>query len=86
MVDVTEFISLRYAGSLNRHQLYIVIVANACACTQGPFWLPWRIALVGRGNHTEDARALPAPLTVPPPLWPPKREYKAVPAIADEIW
>jgi len=42
-----NIISLRYAGSPNRHQLYIVIVANACACTQGPFWLPWRIILVG---------------------------------------
>jgi hypothetical protein len=28
-----NIISLRYAGSPNRHQLYRVIVANACACT-----------------------------------------------------
>ena len=43
---------IRYAHpiSLGCHQLYIVIVANACACTQGPFWLPWRIILVGQGN------------------------------------
>ena len=33
------------------------IVANACACTQGPFWLPWRIALVGQENQ-ENVRPL----------------------------
>ena len=32
------------------HQLYKVTVANACGCTQGPFWLPWRIILVALGN------------------------------------
>ena len=32
--------------SLNRHQLYVLIVANGCGYTQGPFWLPWRFALV----------------------------------------
>ena len=43
---------IRYAHpiSLRCHQLYIAIVANACGCTQGPFWLPWRIILVGQGN------------------------------------
>ena len=29
--DTTDFATVR--GSPNRHQLYIVIVANACACT-----------------------------------------------------
>ena len=38
--------------------------------------------MVGQGK---DARA-PLPLNCAPPLWPAKREYKAVPAIADEIW
>ena len=40
---------IRYAYPISPdcHQLYIVIVANACGYTQGPFWLPWRIALVG---------------------------------------
>jgi len=33
-----KFISLQ----LNRHQLYIVIVANAYGCTQGLFWLSGR--------------------------------------------
>src|SRR5712672_1012583 len=32
------------------HQPYIATVANACGCTQGPFWLPWRIILVALGN------------------------------------
>ena len=31
--------------SLNHHQLYIVIVANGCGCTQKPFWLPGKIVL-----------------------------------------
>src|SRR6266567_3939329 len=43
----TEF-KIRYAHptSLDCHQLYIVIEANACAYTQGLFWLPWGIILV----------------------------------------
>ena len=36
-----KLISLRYAGSPNRHQLYIVIEAKLSACTQ---------VLVARGN------------------------------------
>jgi hypothetical protein len=32
------------------HQPYIASVANACGCTQGPFWLPWGIILVALGN------------------------------------
>jgi hypothetical protein len=32
------------------HQLYKATVANACGCTQGPFWLPRRIILVALGN------------------------------------
>jgi len=51
--------------------------------------LPWRIALlVGQGNQAQDnasSSPLFSPLTTPP-LWPPKREYNAVSAIADEIW
>ena len=56
-----NFVSLRYAGSLNRHQLYMAIVVNACACTQGLFWLPRRIGFVGRGNQFEDIRFLFSP-------------------------
>ena len=80
-------IQIRYAHpiSLNRHQLYVVIVANGCGYTQGPFWLPWRIALVGQENQIEDVRFLFSPLATPP-LWPPKREYNAVSAIDNEIW
>jgi hypothetical protein len=55
-----RFISLRYAGSLNRHQLYIV-----SACAKDLFG--WRIALVGRENQIEDVRFLFSPLTTP--LW-----------------
>ena len=44
-----------------------------------------RIALVGQENQIEDLYFLFSPLTTPP-LWPPKREYNAVSAIADEIW
>jgi len=40
-----KFILLQYAGSLDCHQLYIVIVANACGCTQGLFWLSGRTIL-----------------------------------------
>src|SRR3984885_15588571 len=32
------------------HQPYIATVANACGCTQGPFWCAWGIILVGQGN------------------------------------
>ena len=42
-----------------------VIVANGCGYTQGPFWLPWRIALVGQENQIEDVRFLFSPLTTP---------------------
>ena len=48
-------------------------------------WLAGRIALVGRGNWVKDVRFLFSPLTTPP-LRPPKREYNAVSATADEIW
>ena len=93
---------IRYAHSISLgcHQLYIVIVANACACTQGPFWLPWRIILVGQGNclvgqgnssgvELKQFRALPDVrfLFLPfLPTPPPKREYNAVSAVADEVW
>jgi hypothetical protein len=72
---------IRYAYPISPdcHQLYIVTVANGCGYKQGPFWLPWRIALVGQGDQIEDVRFLFSPLTTPP-LWPPKREYNAVSA------
>jgi len=72
--------------SLNRYQLYAVIVANGCGCTQGPFWLSWRIAPVGREIRIEtmkklpDVRSLFSPFLPTPPLWPPKLEYNAVSA------
>ena len=47
-----KLISLRYAGSLNRHQLYMVIVANAYGCTQGPFWLSGRTVLKIKGHDS----------------------------------
>jgi len=47
--------------------------------------LPWRIALVGQENQIEGVRFLFSFLPTPP-LWPPKREYNAVSAIADGIW
>jgi hypothetical protein len=59
------YIRYTHPISLGRHQPYIVTVANACGYTQGPFWLPWRIALVGRENHIEDVRFLCSPLTTP---------------------
>jgi len=45
-------LQIRYAHpiSLSCHQLYIAIIANGCGCTQGPFWLPWRVALVSQEN------------------------------------
>ena len=48
--------------------------------------MPWRIALVGQGNHIGDVRFLFSPFLPTTPLWPLKREYNAVSAIADEIW
>jgi len=68
--------------SLNCHQLYVVIVANGYGYTQGPFRLPWSIALVGQENQIKDVRFLFSPfsLLTTPPLWPPKREYNAVSA------
>ena len=53
---------------------------------QRPFWLPWRIGLVGWGNQIEGIRFLFSPFPPMPPLWPPKRKYNAASAIADEIW
>jgi hypothetical protein len=41
--------------------------------------------LVGQENQIEDVRFLFSFLLTPL-LWPPKREYNAVSAIADEIW
>ena len=46
--------SVRASISLDCHQLYIAIVANGCGYTQGPFWLPWRIILVGRENQIQN--------------------------------
>ena len=81
-------IQIRYTHpiSLNRHQLYVVIVANGCGCTQGPFWLSWRFALVGQEIRIEAMKKLPdvcslfSPFLPTPPLWPPKLEYNAVSA------
>jgi hypothetical protein len=72
--------------ALNRHQLYAAIVANGCGCTQGPFWLSWRIAPVGQEirikamKELPDVRFLFSPFLPTPPLWPPKLEYNAVSA------
>ena len=44
-----------------------------------------RLGWPGESNSSEDVRFLFSPLTMPP-LWPPKREYNAVSAIAGEIW
>ena len=59
-----------------------VIEANGCGYAQGPFWLPWRIALVGQGNQIEDVRFLFSPFSplATPPLWPPKREDNTISA------
>ena len=57
------------------------LVANGCGYTQGPFWLPWRIILVGQGSRIEatqnllDVRSLDIrspflPLLPMPPLSP----------------
>ena len=66
-----------------------VIEANGYGYAQGPFWLPWRFALVGQGNQIEDVRFFFSPFSplATPPLWPPKREdntclYRE----ADENW
>jgi hypothetical protein len=45
--------------SLNRHQLYAAIVANGCGCTQGPFWLSWRIAPVSQEIRIKAMKELP---------------------------
>ena len=42
--------------------------------------------MVGQENQIEDVHFLFSPFLPTPPLWPPKREYNAVSAIADEIW
>ena len=59
-----------------------VIEANGCGYAQGPFWLPWRFALVGQGNQIKDVRFLFSPFSplATPPLWPPKREDNTVSA------
>jgi len=79
---------IRYAHPISPdcHQLYTVIVANGCGYTQGPFLVALgnRLGWPGESNSSEDVRFLFSPLTTPP-LWPPKREYNAVSAIADEI-
>ena len=42
--------------------------------------------MVGQENQIEDVHFLFSPFLPTPPLWPPKCEYNAVSAIADEIW
>ena len=76
----------------------MVIVANRRGYTQGPFWLPWRIILVGQENQIETTQNLPdvrvfdihflnirflfLSFLLMPLL---KREYNTVSTIADEI-
>ena len=60
----------------------------AVATRKDPFWLPWRIALVGQENQIEVTQNLPDVRILFPPLLPmppPKRKYNAISAIADEI-
>ena len=72
------------------HQLYRVIVANGCGYTQGLFWLPWRIILVGQGNQIEATQNLPDVCFLDTRslfcLYLCQRKYNAVSAIAGEIW
>ena len=56
-------------------------------------WLHARTLLVALenrvgwpGDQIKDVRFLFSPFLPTPPLWPQKREYNAVSAIADEIW
>ena len=45
------------------------------------------VALENRLGWPGEGRTRPPlPLNCAPPQWPAKREYKAVPAIADKIW
>jgi len=79
------------SNSLDCHQLYIVIVANGCGYTQGPFWLPRRIALVGRIKLKtyEDVRRRTLPLlpTTPPSVVAAKtRIQRCLCRKVDEIW
>src|ERR1700679_100561 len=79
---------IRYAQptSPDCHQLYIVIVANGCGYTQGPFWLPWRIAFVGQENQIEDVRFLFSPLTTPLVVAAKTRIQRCLCRDVDEIW
>ena len=52
---------------------------------RGHRWCAGKRSAGSHFTHTERARFLFSPLTAPP-FWPPKREYNAVSAIADEIW
>ena len=82
-------IQFRYAYSISPscYQLYaVVIVANGCGYTQGPFWLPWRIALVGQENQIEDKRFLFSPLTTPPIVAAKTRIQHCLCRDIDEIW
>ena len=81
-------IQIRYAHLISPgcHQLYVVIVANGCGYMQGPFWLPWRIALVGQENQIEDVRFLFSPLTTPPVVAAKTRIQRCLCRYADEIW
>ena len=62
-----------------------VIVANARACTQGPFWLPWRIALVGQENQIEDDASFP-PLNYASIVSAKTRIQRCLCREVDEIW
>ena len=67
-----------------------VIVANGCGYTQGLFWLPWRIILVGQENQIEATQNLPDVCFLDIRslfcLYLCQRKYNAVSAIAGEIW
>ena len=40
------------------HPISLVIIANGCGYTQGLFWLPWEIILVGQGSRIEATQNL----------------------------
>jgi len=72
---------IRYAHPISRE-----IVANGCGYTQGPFWLPWRIALVGQENQIEDVRFFLSPLTTPPVVAAKTRVQRCLCREVDGIW
>jgi len=61
-------------------------IANGCGYTQGPFWLPWRIALVGRENQIKDIRFFLSPSTTPPVVAAKTRVQRCLCREVDGIW